>query len=436
MIVWFCFLALCRVSTGFSPSPSQYRSVLKVSPTSLSSLVYPPNFITKEIEKDLSSSDQSIKQTVRTRFPPEPNGYLHLGHVKSFVFNWFCPTLHPGESSFCNVRFDDTNPTKETTVFRDAIIEDLEWITSRGLGILPHHSGSNSQSGLPNVFANSPYLGEITSTSSLFPFLESCAQHLVEQSLAYVDYSSPDEIKSQRGTLTAPGTPSPYREKHSVVENKKLFTEMFSGSAGVNSDGRFPVLRAKISMSSPNLNLRDPIIYRIIDNKPYPMYDFSHPITDAVEQITHSICTLEFADHRPLYDWVLDSLVAPNLFPTRPKTRQIEFSRLNLQGAPMSKRKLNLLVKTGVLDDLSDPRLPTIVGLRRRGVPPKALVDFVSKPGIVGISKNEGVVSYSTFEDVVRGAMDKDCERRFGVFDEGRVEVLVKNWDLVEKGVR
>ncbi len=325
------------------------------------------NFIHNIIDEDL---EQNIyDQKVHTRFPPEPNGYLHIGHAKSICLNFGTAKKYNG---LCNLRFDDTNPIKEDLEYIESIQTDVKWL------------GFDWESRL--YYA-----------SNYFEKLYECAVELINKGKAYVCDLTANEIREFRGTLKQPGKNSPYRER-SIEENLDLFNQM---RAGEFEDGT-RVLRAKIDMASPNLNMRDPVIYRIshtVHHKTgdqwciYPMYDFAHPISDAVEGITHSICTLEFADHRPLYDWLLRELN----FPTPPK--QIEFARLELTNTVMSKRKLRKLVEEGYVDGWDDPRMPTISGLRRRGYTPEAIRDFCAR---IGVAKNNSTVDIALLEHCVR----------------------------------
>jgi glutaminyl-tRNA synthetase len=307
------------------------------------------DFIRQIIHDDLESGKHAA---IVTRFPPEPNGYLHVGHVMSICLN-FGVAQETGGKTF--LRFDDTNPGKEDEEYVRAIKDDVHW-----LGF--------------------DWSGRLTHASDYFDRLYLAAEQLVEAGLAYVDSLSADEIREYRGTLTVPGRNSPFRNR-SVAENLDLFRRMRDGEFG---DGEL-VLRAKIDMASPNINLRDPALYRIrhIAHQStgdkwciYPMYDFAHTLSDAYEEITHSLCTLEFEDHRPLYNWFLDQLRPPH------RPRQIEFSRLNLAYTVTSKRKLNELVTEGIVNGWDDPRMPTIAGMRRRGYPPTALRDFVHRAGV------------------------------------------------------
>ncbi|GMH56841.1 hypothetical protein TrRE_jg10463, partial [Triparma retinervis] len=328
-----------------------------------------------------------------TRFPPEPNGYLHLGHAKSILINFGLNQQHSHDGTLrTNVRFDDTNPVKESEEFAKSIIEDVSWLVG------------------PDYFD-----GKTTSTSQHFNYLEECAEYLISQSLAYVDKSDKETIREMRGTLTKPGVPSPYRDT-SPSENLELFKKMKSGSVPTGS----MVLRLKIDMNSPNMNLRDPVAYRVLTDTPhqstgvshniYPMYDFSHPVVDALEKISQSLCTLEFEGHRPLYEWVLTKL-SPFL-PSYPPPTQMEFSRLNLKYTVLSKRKLIQLVETKTVAGWDDPRLPTLSGVRRRGFTPSTLHTFCSR---IGVSKVDSVIDFGDLENVARDDMDKTAPRGFVV---------------------
>lgn len=356
------------------------------------------NFITQIIDADLSSGKH---QSIVTRFPPEPNGYLHVGHAKSICLNF---GLAADYDAVCHLRFDDTNPEKESAEYAEAIARDVKWL------------GFDWQQ---NKFHASDYFEQ------LYQF----AEQLIEKGLAYVDDQTPEQIRSNRGDFTTPGKNSPFRDR-STDENLQLFRAMRNGEF---ADGR-KVLRAKIDMQSGNLNMRDPVLYRIkrmhhIRTKDawciYPMYDFTHCISDALEGITHSLCTLEFEDHRPLYDWVLEHIDI-DCHP-----RQIEFSRLNLSYTITSKRKLSQLVENQVVDGWDDPRMPTISGMRRRGYPPLAIREFVKQ---VGISKKESVISMTVLEDVIRNQLNQSAPRVMGVlrplkvvienYPEGKTEML------------
>lgn len=339
----------------------------------------PIDFIRQIIADDLVSGKHD---TIATRFPPEPNGYLHIGHAKSICLNFGVAEENDGRTF---LRFDDTNPGKESEAYVEAIKRDVSW-----LGF--------------------DWDDRLTHASDYFDQLFEAAIKLIEMGKAYVDSLSAEEIREYRGTLTEPGQDSPYRGR-SVEENLDLFKRM---QAGEFEDGAH-VLRAKIDMASPNINMRDPALYRIrhIAHQNtgdkwniYPMYDFAHGLSDAFEGITHSLCTLEFQDHRPLYDWLLDQLAPQN------RPRQIEFSRLNLAYALTSKRKLNMLVEEGVVSGWDDPRLATLAGMRRRGYPPAALRDFI---GRVGITKRENLIEMGVLENSVRENLGEAAERRMAV---------------------
>ncbi len=352
----------------------------------------PGNFIRQIIEQDIQSNKHGGR--VATRFPPEPNGYLHIGHAKSICLNFGIAVDYLGS---CNLRFDDTNPHKENIEYVKAIEEDVRW--------LGYDWGDR-----------------LYYASDYFEQLYTFAVELIEKELAYVCDLTADEIRSYRGTLTGPGKDSPYRER-GVDENLDLFRRM---RAGDFEDGE-RVLRAKIDMGSPNMNLRDPTLYRIrhgvIHHQTgeawciYPMYDFTHPISDALEGITHSICTLEFEDHRPLYDWVLEHVSVP----CRP--RQIEFSRLNLEYTLMSKRKLTELVEDGYVEGWDDPRMPTIAGLRRRGFTPASLRDFCER---IGVSKSENTVEMGVLENSIREDLNAHAPRRMAVLHP--LKVVITNY--------
>ena len=352
---------------------------------------YKTNFIRQIIDEDLRTQKHV---QIATRFPPEPNGYLHLGHVKSICLNFGIANDYRGT---CNLRFDDTNPNKESIQFVESIIKDVQW-----LGF--------------------DWGERIYYASNYFEQLYNFALELIDKDLAYVDDLPPDDIRVLRGTLTEPGRASPYRER-SITENRDLFQRM---RAGEFADGS-RVLRAKIDMTSPNINLRDPVLYRIrhgvIHHQTgdnwclYPTYDYTHPISDALEWITHSICTLEFEDHRPLYDWILEHVNVP----CRP--RQIEFARLNLEYTVLSKRKLTQLVETGIVEDWDDPRMPTIAGLRRRGYTPTALRNFVDR---IGVTKADGIVELYVLENCLREDLDSSAPRRMVVLNP--LKVVLTNY--------
>ena len=348
------------------------------------------NFIHAFIDEDLA---EGVYDKVATRFPPEPNGYLHVGHAKSIWLNFGTASKYNGT---CNLRYDDTNPVKEDMEYVNAIEADINWLGFK--------------------WENKLW------ASDYFDTMYDAAVELINKGLAYVDDLSAEEIKEHRGTLTEPGKESPYRNR-SVEENLKLFTEMREGKY---ADGE-KVLRAKIDMSSPNMNMRDPVIYRIVHATHhntgdkwciYPMYDFAHPIEDAIEGITHSICTMEFEDHRPLYDWVLRKV---GFWPNPP--RQIEFARLNLTNTVMSKRYLKNLVDEGIVEGWDDPRMPTIAGLRRRGYTPEAIRDFCDR---VGIAKANSMVDMGLLEHCVREDLQTKVESRNVVEDP--IKVVITNY--------
>ena len=350
----------------------------------------PRDFIREQINDDLVAGRH---EAVVTRFPPEPNGYLHIGHAKSICLNFGVAAEFDG---VCNLRFDDTNPAREDEAYIRAIQEDVHWL--------------GFDWGERLFFA-----------SDNFEQLYEWARHLIEQGLAYVDDLSADEIREYRGTLTEPGRPSPYRDRE-PAENLDLFEQM---RAGAFEDGA-KVLRAKIDMASGNINLRDPVLYRILRAPHprtgdawciYPTYDFAHGQTDAIEHITHSLCTLEFEDHRPLYDWLIENLPVP----ARP--RQYEFGRLKLGHTVLSKRRLIQLVEDGHVAGWDDPRMPTVSGLRRRGVPPAAIRDFI---GRLGITKSDGLVEMSYLENTIREHLNPTAERRMAVLDP--IKLVIENY--------
>ena len=360
------------------------------------------NFIRNIIDEDLRSGRYA--QGIHTRFPPEPNGYLHIGHAKSICLNFGVAEDYNG---LCNLRFDDTNPTKENVEYVDSIQEDIRWL--------------GFSWGERRFYA-----------SDYFAQLYEYAVALIRKGLAYVDDLTADEIRAYRGTLTEPGKESPWRNR-SVEENLDLFARM---RAGEFPDGA-RVLRAKIDMASPNLVMRDTVIYRIAHVPHhrtgdawciYPMYDFAHPLSDAVEGITHSLCTLEFEEHRPFYDWLLESLG----FPAGERPRQIEFARLNLSGAITSKRKLRQLVEEGHVRGWDDPRMPTISGMRRRGYPPAAVRAFCEE---IGVAKSNSTVDSAMLEHSVRDELNRNAPRVMAVlrplklvltnYPEGETEYLL-----------
>ncbi len=344
------------------------------------------NFITEIIDDDIKNKKNN---KIITRFPPEPNGYLHIGHAKSICINFSIAEKYGGK---CNLRFDDTNPLKENIEYVNSIIEDIKWLGFQ-------------------------WSGKPLYASDYFEQMYDFAIKLIEKGLAYVDDQTNEEIRINRGTLNTPGNNSPYRNR-SIDENIKLFKKMKEGDYG---DGE-KVLRAKINMSSPNINLRDPIIYRILhakhhrtDNKwcIYPMYDWAHGIEDSIEEISHSICTLEFEDHRPLYDWFLNQIKVFH-------PQQIEFARLNLNFTVMSKRKLKILVDNKVVAGWDDPRMPTISGLRRRGYSPESIRDFINQTGVV---KRNGITDISLLEHSLRNHLNKIAQRAMAVLNPLRVVI-------------
>ena len=352
----------------------------------------PHNFITQIIDEDLASGKH---QRVHTRFPPEPNGYLHIGHAKSICLNFGLAKEYNG---LCNLRFDDTNPVKEDVEYVDSIKADVEWLGFK-------------------------WEGEPRYASDYFDALYGYAIELIKKGLAYVDELSPEEMREYRGTLTEPGKNSPYRDR-SVEENLALFEKMKNSEF---AEGKAS-LRAKIDMASPFMVMRDPVIYRIKFASHhqtgdkwciYPMYDFTHCISDAIERITHSLCTLEFQDNRRLYDWVLE-----NISIERPLPHQYEFSRLNLEGTLTSKRKLLKLVNEGIVDGWNDPRMPTISGLRRRGYTPASLREFCRR---IGVTKQDNVVEYSALESCIRDDLNQNAPRAMAVIDP--VRVVIENFE-------
>ena len=349
------------------------------------------DFIRAHIVSDLDSGKHS---KVITRFPPEPNGYLHIGHAKSICLNFGVAAEAQGE---CNLRFDDTNPEKESQEYIDAIQSDVTWLGFQ-------------------------WVGKVRYASDYFDALYQYAIQLINMGKAYVDSQTPEEISKGRSTLIGDGLNSPYRER-TIDENLALFEKM---RAGEFNEGDC-VLRAKIDMASGNINLRDPVLYRIkkiahhqTGNKwlIYPMYDYTHPISDAIENITHSLCTLEFEDHRPFYDWLLETLATPA------HPQQIEFSRLNLNYTVTSKRKLKTLVDDGTVTGWDDPRMPTIAGLRRRGYTPESLRDFCER---IGVSKNDGVVDFGLLEFCVRNHLENTAPRAMAVLNP--LKVVITNMD-------
>jgi len=354
------------------------------------------NFLRQIIGEDRRTGKYGGR--VVTRFPPEPNGYLHIGHAKSICLNFGLAAENGG---VCHLRFDDTNPVKEDVEYADSIKEAVRWL---GFDWGPH----------------------LYHASDYFERLYEFARHFIKAGLAYVDSSTPEEMRRLRGTLTEPGTPSAYRDR-SVEENLELFRRM--------KEGEFPdgahVLRLKIDLASPNINLRDPAIYRIRHTPHhrtgdrwcvYPLYDYTHCISDALERITHSICTLEFQDHRPLYDWVIEQLADAALL-QRPLPHQYEFARLNLTYTVMSKRKLIELVEGRYVDGWDDPRMPTIAGMRRRGYTPESLRTFAER---IGVSKAHQWIDMSILEDCLREDLNERAERRVAVLDP--VKLVIDNY--------
>jgi glutaminyl-tRNA synthetase len=347
----------------------------------------PSDFIRDIIDDDIKTNKYGGR--VHTRFPPEPNGYLHIGHAKSICLNFGIATQYKG---LCNLRFDDTNPTKEEQEYVDSILDSVRW-----LGF--------------------DWEDRLYYASDYFDQMHDYAVQLIKAGRAYVDDLSADEIREYRGTLTQPGKESPYRDRP-MQDNLDLFTRMRAGE--FEDGGR--VLRAKIDMASPNLNMRDPVMYRILHSDHhrtgskwcvYPMYDWAHGIEDSIERITHSICTLEFEDHRPLYDWFLDQLGVYH-------PRQIEFARLNLSYTVMSKRKLLQLVEKGQVSGWDDPRMPTIAGLRRRGYTPASIRDFCNR---IGVAKADSTIDVALLEHCIREDLNKRAPRVMAVLNPLRVVI-------------
>ena len=352
-----------------------------------------PNFLKQIIEKDLQTHKGDSAYQVATRFPPEPNGYLHLGHAKSICLNFGLAQEYAGR---CHLRFDDTNPETEDVEYVDSIKADVKW-----LGFDWHE----------HLYFASDY----------FQQLYDWAELLIKNGKAYVCSLNEEETKTYRGNFTIPGKDSPYRNR-SVEENLDLFRRM---KAGEFEEGAHTV-RAKIDMQSPNMNMRDPLLYRIRKVKHhrtgdkwciYPMYDYAHPLSDAIEKITHSICTLEFQDHRPFYDWCIENL------PTPGKPRQYEFARMNMTYLVMSKRKLLQLVKEKLVSGWDDPRMPTISGIRRRGYTPESIRLFAKR---IGVAKAESLIEYEILENCVREDLDNVAHRAMVVLDP--VKVVIDNW--------
>ena len=349
------------------------------------------NFIHQRIDEDNLAGTYDGK--VQTRFPPEPNGYLHIGHAKSICLNFSTAEKYGG---VCNLRYDDTNPVKEDEEYVKSIEDDIRWLGFKW--------------------------GKILWASDYFDTMYEAAVDLIKQGKAFVDDQSAEEISATRGTLTEPGKNSPYRDR-SIEENLQLFEEMKEGKY---ADGE-KCLRAKIDMASPNMNMRDPVLYRIVHATHhntgdkwciYPMYDFAHPLEDAIEGVTHSICTLEFEDHRPIYDWSIDELGWWD-----PRPQQIEFARLNVTKMVMSKRYLKQFVDDGLVDGWDDPRMPTIAGIRRRGYTPEALRDFCDT---IGVAKANSTVEVELLEHCVREDLKDKVESRNVVFDP--IKVVITNY--------
>ncbi|MCC1497904.1 glutamine--tRNA ligase/YqeY domain fusion protein [Alcanivorax sp. 1008] len=351
----------------------------------------PTNFIRQLIDRDLAEGRQT---GVVTRFPPEPNGYLHIGHAKSICLNFGLARDYQGQ---CNLRFDDTNPEKESEEYVDAITRDVSWLGFE-------------------------WAGEIRYASSYFDQIHDCAVELINKGLAYVDELNAEQMREYRGTLKEPGKPSPFRDR-SVAENLEMFGKMRAGQI----DEGAAVLRAKIDMASPNMNMRDPVLYRVrkVHHHQtgdkwciYPMYDFTHPISDALEGVTHSLCTLEFEAHRPLYDWVIEHCTLPAV------PKQTEFARLNLNYTVTSKRKLKQLVDEGHVSGWDDPRMPTIAGLRRRGYTPASLRKFCD---MVGVARADSTVDMAMLESAIRDDLNQNAPRAFCVLRP--LKVVIENWD-------
>ena len=394
--------------------------------------IKPSNFLRQVIERDLEQATYAARQwggtpgdaahhqqgqpdpaKIRTRFPPEPNGYLHVGHAKSICLNFGLARDYGG---VCHMRFDDTNPEKEDQEFVNSILDAVHWL---GFGWDFDYGASHPEAQRSHLFHASDY----------FDFMYRAAEYLIEAGHAYVDEQSAEEMRVNRGDFSRPGTDSPFRSR-SVADNLARFRAMRDGEL---ADGA-AVLRAKIDMTSPNINMRDPAIYRIRRATHhntgdkwciYPMYTFAHPIEDALENITHSICTLEFEDQRPFYDWLLDHLREGGLI-NSPQPRQYEFARLNLTYVITSKRKLAQLVNEGRVSGWDDPRMPTIVGLRRRGYTPEAIQLFAER---IGVTKSDSWIDYSTLEGCLREDLDPKAARAMAVLDP--VKLVITNWDEI-----
>ena len=391
------------------------------APTAAAGEAKVSNFLRQIIEKDLEQGTHASRRwggspgdaahhaagpldpaKIRTRFPPEPNGYLHIGHAKSICINFGLAEEYGG---VCHLRFDDTNPEKEDTEYVNSIIESVQW-----LGFSWSQPGNSA-----------PY-----QASDYFDFMYRAAEHLIEAGHAYVDEQSAEDMRNNRGDFNTPGKDSPFRSR-TAAQNLARFREMRDGK---HADGSM-VLRARIDMASPNINLRDPAIYRIRRATHhntgdkwciYPMYTYAHPLEDALEQITHSFCTLEFEDQRPFYDWVLERLIEGGLLPS-PPPRQTEFARLNLTYVITSKRKLAQLVYDHKVSGWDDPRMPTIVGLRRRGYTPESLRLFAER---IGVTKSDSWIDYSTLEGCLREDLENKAHRGMAVLDP--VKLVLTNW--------
>lgn len=399
-----------------SPAPNTSNTANPPKASEHSSATAPgSNFLRHIIETDLAQGKYSQRlyagqpdpAKIRTRFPPEPNGYLHIGHAKSICINFGLAADYGG---VCHLRYDDTNPEKENQEYVDAIADAVSWLGFSWTAQSPEHGAQEHR-----YFA-----------SAYFDQMYRFAQHLIEKGWAYVDEQSPEDMRRTRGDFNTPGTPSPYRERSSS-ENLARFAAM---KAGQLAEGA-AVLRAKIDMAHPNINMRDPALYRIKHASHhhtgttwciYPMYTYAHPIEDALENITHSLCTLEFEDQRPFYDWLLGHLCADGLLPS-PPPQQYEFARLNLSYVVTSKRKLAQLVSEGHVQGWDDPRLPTIAGLRRRGYTPSALRLFCER---IGVSKAEGWIDYSTLEGCLREDLENQAPRAMAVLDP--ICLRLDNW--------
>ncbi|WP_205618972.1 glutamine--tRNA ligase/YqeY domain fusion protein [Rubritalea marina] len=352
------------------------------------------DFIREIIAEDLASGKHA---SILTRFPPEPNGYLHIGHAKAICINFGIAQENQAVQAKCNLRFDDTNPIKEDIEYVESIKKDVAW-----LGF--------------------DWGQEAYYASNYFDYFYECALHLIREGDAYVDLQSVEEMREARGNVNTPGSDSPYRDS-SVDENLALFERMRDGDFEAGA----AVLRAKIDMAAPNMNMRDPAIYRVLNVdhhntgdqwKIYPMYDFAHPLEDAKEGVTHSLCSLEFEDHRPLYEWVVEHC------PTPATPRQIEFSRLNLTNTVMSKRKLLQLVEEGIVSGWDDPRLPTLSGMRRRGYTPESIKRFIHK---VGVTKFNATTDVALLEFELRSHLNQIASRRMGVLEP--LKVVIDNWE-------